>query len=177
MFKSVSKKIIRCVLLVSLFAIVTASASFAAPAPNPQNNRIAFVDFAAVNANSVPGKDGKQYLTALAAELNKEVADYKASLDKDKKANEKTAAKQAEVRHYYGLEQLRVSQLILNQTKTAVNEWLRINPSYAAVSTTAQILGLRPDLDITAEIVKRMEKLKVDFAAGRIKRQQPQPKK
>ena len=142
-------------------ALLLAFCAFAAPA----FGEVAVVDVARVIERSVPGKEGQQYIDNLRKSLNDELAAFAKSASKDKDAAQKTAQKQAELNAQFNAEYSRVSGLMAEEVRKAVAGWLKANKEGVTVVVPAgSALGFKPDADVSREILKRLNRVKIDFA-------------
>ena len=137
-------------------ALLLAFCALAAPA---------FAEVAVVDVGSVPGKEGQQYIDNLRKSLNDELAAFAKSASKDKDAAQKTAQKQAELNAQFNAEYSRVSGLMAEEVRKAVAGWLKANKEGVTVVVPAgSALGFKPDADVSREILKRLNRVKIDFS-------------
>ena len=142
-------------------ALLLAFCALAAPA----FGEVAVVDVARVIERSVPGKAGQQYIDKLRESLNKELTDYTASVLNDKDAAQKTAQKQAELNARFNAEYSRVSSLMGAEVRKAVAAWLKANKKGVTLVVPAgAALGFKPEADVSGEILKRLNRVSIDFS-------------
>lgn len=142
-------------------ALLLAFCAFAGPA----FAEVAVVDVARVIERSVPGKVGQQYIDNLRKSLNDELAAFAKSASKDKDAAQKTAQKQAELNARFNAEYSRVSSLMGAEVRKAVAAWLKANKKGVTLVVPAgAALGFKPEADVSGEILKRLNRVKIDFS-------------
>lgn len=138
-------------------ALLLAFCALAAPA----FAEVAVVDVARVIERSVPGKVGQQYIDNLRKSLNDELAAFAKSASKDKDA----AQKQAELNARFNAEYSRVSALMGAEVRKAVAGWLKANKKGVTLVVPAgAALGFKPDADVSREILKRLNRVSIDFS-------------
>lgn len=161
------KSYIMCISIHSLFrlfivaAILSLSALNASPA---SADGTAVVDVTRVIDASAPGKAGQRYIDGLKKELDAELEKFKKESQGTKDAAARLAQKESELGARYRAEYSRVTGLLLNELKRAVNGWLKDNKKGINVVLPASAaLGFAPETDINAEILRRLNAAAVDF--------------
>ena len=144
-----------CALLLVLCALAAGAPAFAG---------VAVVDVAQVIDSSVPGKAGQKYVDELRARLEAEFASYRSSVAKDKQAQEKTAKKQAELTAQYRAEYARVTNMVTAELRKIVADYIKTNKQKITVVLPAhQTLGFSPKTDVSREILRKLNAVKLDF--------------
>ena len=144
-------------------ALLSLSALNAAPALAGET-AVAVVDVARVIDASAPGKAGQRYIDGLKKELDAEMDRFKKETEGTKEAPARLAQKESELGARYQAEYSRVTGLLLNELKRAVNGWLKENKKGIKVVLPAStVLGFAPDADISGEILRRLNAAAIDF--------------
>ena len=145
-----------CALLLVVCALAAASAAYA---------DVAVVNVAQVIDSSVPGRAGQKYVDDLKARLEAELESYKRSVAKDKQAQQKMAQKQAELTAQFRAEYARVTNMVTAELRKIVADYIKTNKQKITVVVPAhQTLGFSPKTDVSREILRKLNAVKLDFA-------------
>lgn len=148
-----------------LALLLTAGLVMTTPA---QAADIAVVDTAKILSDSKPGKAGEAHLQKVQVVLQKGLDD----LQKIYKGKEKSAEAQNAIREGYvalerqmGAERQAVLQALAGGLEKAIKEWRAENKKYDIVISRQNLLDSSASVDVTASVMKEMEKQKVEFPA------------
>ena len=141
------------------FALCLALFVHSAPAAAGE---VAFVDVAQVINDSEPGKAGQKIVDDLRAQLNKEFENY----SKVESDQQKVRQRQMELNQRYAQEHARISALVADRLREVTERWLKSNKKgFTAVVPKANALAVSADMDISREILRLLNREKIDFAA------------
>ena len=150
-------------IMTAILSLSLLSAPEAAPA-QAGGTSVAVVDVARVIDASAPGKAGQRYIDGLNKELDAEMDKFKKETQGAKEASARLARKESELEARYQAEYTRVTGLLLNELKRAVNGWLKENKKgIKVVIPAAAALGFAQDTDISGEILRRLNAAAIDF--------------
>lgn len=128
----------------------------------------AVVEVARVIDASAPGKAGQNYVDKLKADLEAELERYKARVAKDKDAEAKIARKQAELSEQFRREYARVTETVTAALRSVIADWLKTNKQGVTVVLPAhEALGYAESANISAEILRRLNGVVIDFTTNR----------
>ena len=131
----------------------------------PAFAEVAVVNVAQVIDSSVPGRAGQKYVDDLKARLEAELESYRRSVANDKQAQQKIAQKQAELTAQFRAEYARVTNLITAELRKVTEQWLKTKKKKITVVVPAhETLGFKPDADVSREILRALNGVKIDFA-------------
>lgn len=129
---------------------------------------IAVVDTAKILSDSKPGKAGEAHLQKVQTVLQKGLDD----LQKIYKGKEKSAEAQNAIREGYvalerqmGAERQAVLQVLAGALEKAIKDWRNDNKKYDIVMSRQNLLDSSASVDVTASVMKEMDKQKVEFPA------------
>lgn len=106
----------------------------------PARAEVAVIEVARVIDESAPGKAGQKYVDNLRASLNAE----------------------------YGREHARVTALVMDALRKCAEDWLKVNKKHVTLIVPANsALAYSAKIDISAEILKRLNTVTIDFTAKR----------
>lgn len=143
------------------FACALALALFMQASPLDAGE-VAFVDVAQVINDSEPGKAGQKIVDDLRAKLNSEFEEY----SKTESDAQKVRQRQAELNQTYAQEHARVSALVADRLRQVTERWLKSNKKgFTAVVPKANALAVSADADVSREILRLLNREKIDFAA------------
>ena len=126
---------------------------------------VAVVDVVQVIDSSVPGKAGPKYVDNLKSQLDAEFESYKRSVAKDKDAQAKTAQKQAELTAQFRAEYARVTNMVTAELRKIVADYIKTNKrSVTVVVPAGGTLGFSAKADVSKEILRKLNTVKLDFA-------------
>ncbi|WP_455595059.1 hypothetical protein [Cloacibacillus porcorum] len=149
--------------MTAILSLSLLSAPEAAPA-QAGGTAVAVVDVARVIDASAPGKAGQRYIDGLKKELDAEMDKFKKETQGAKDAPARLARKESELEARYQAEYTRVTGLLLNELKRAVNGWLKDNKKGIKVVIPASAaLGFAQSADISGEILRRLNAAAIDF--------------
>ena len=147
-------------LIKAVTALLLVVCALAAPA----YAEVAVVNVAQVIDSSVPGRAGQKYIDNLKERLEAELESYRRSVAKDKQAQQKIAQKQAELTAQFRAEYARVTNLITAELRKVTKQWLKTNKKTITVVVPAhETLGFKPDADVSREILRALNGVKIDF--------------
>ncbi|WP_346688142.1 hypothetical protein [uncultured Cloacibacillus sp.] len=136
----------------------------AAAAPRAAEAETAVVDVARVIDASAPGKAGQQYVDNLQKALNEEFERFRKANEKEKDGERKIAQKQAELNAEFFRERDRVTALVMAELRKVVDQWIKSNKKGVTVIVPANVaLGFAKSADVSAEILKRLNTVTIDF--------------
>lgn len=150
--------------MTAILSLSLLSAPEAAPAQAGVTS-VSVVDVARVIDASAPGKAGQRYIDGLKKELDAEMDKFKKETQGAKDAPARLARKESELEARYQAEYTRVTGLLLNELKRAVNGWLKENKKKGikVVIPAAAALGFAQSADISGEILRRLNAAAIDF--------------
>lgn len=135
-----------------------------ASAPHAAEADVAVVDVARVIDASSPGKAGQQYVDNLQKALNDEFERFRKANEKEKDGEKKIAQKQAELNAEFFRERDRVTALVMAELRKAADAWIKSNKKGVTVIVPAHtVLGFAKGADVSAEILKRLNTVTIDF--------------
>ena len=113
---------------------------------------------------SAPGKAGQKYVDNLKNALEGELKRFREKNAKVKDGQQKIARKQAELNGEYQREYNRVSALVMTALRNSVQDWLKSNKKgVTAVIPANTALGYTKGADISKEILRKLNAVKIDF--------------
>ena len=153
----------RLFIVTVILSLSLLSAPEAAPA-QAGGTAVSVVDVARVIDASAPGKAAQRYIDGLKKELDAEMDKFKRETQGAKDAPARLAQKESELESRYQAEYTRVTGLLLNELKRAVNGWLKENKKgIKVVLPAAAALGFAQEADINGEILRRLNAAAIDF--------------
>ena len=148
-------------LIKAVTALLLVVCALAAPA----FAEVAVVDVARVIDASAPGKAGQKYVDNLKVSLEAELERFVRKTAKDKDAQAKAANKQAELNAQFAAEYDRVTARVMDELRKVVAQWIKTNKQGITVVVPAhQTLGFSPKTDVSKEILRKLNAVKLDFA-------------
>ncbi len=100
----------------------------------------------------------------LKAKLEAELEKYSKSIEKDKDAQAKRAQKQRELTAQFQGEYARVTNLVTGALRKIINQWLKTNKKGVTVVVPSNgTLAFSPKADISGEILKKLNAVKINF--------------
>ena len=151
-------------LIKAVTALLLVVCALAAPA----FAEVAVVDVARVIDASAPGKAGQKYVDNLLASLNAEFERFRQKNAKAKNAAQLAAQKQAELNAEYGREHARVTGLVMDALRECAADWLKVNKKGVTLIVPANsALAYSAKIDISNEILKKLNTVTIDFTAKR----------
>ena len=148
-------------LIKAVTALLLVVCALAAPA----FAEVAVVDVARVIDASAPGKAGQKYVDNLKASLEAELERFVKKTAKDKDAQAKTAQKQAELTAQFRAEYARVTNMVTAELRKIVADYIKTNKrSVTVVVPAGGTLGFSAKADVSKEILRKLNAVKLDFA-------------
>ena len=154
----------RLVKAVTALLLVVCALAAAAPA----RAEVAVIEVAQVIDASAPGRAGQKYVDNLRASLNAEFERFRQKNAKAKNAAQLAAQKQAELNAEYGREHARVTGLVMDALRECAADWLKVNKKGVTLIVPANsALAYSAKIDISNEILKKLNTVTIDFTAKR----------